>query len=148
MFSSFDWLKNRWPNLTIRWPIFVDPKLENQLRIRWPILAIRWPNSGFTSYGNKPIFTPKTQFSITQTPNFIGNITYDYTNTWTSIQRPNFSNNKAMNNNIWLTLIPKTHNLQLLSNPISEKTYLRFENMNPTLTLDCSSEINSSVLFS
>jgi len=67
-------------------------------------------------------FYPKTQFSITQTPNLIGNIAYDHSKTWTSIQhsnsweihalstvkftiqRPNFSNNKTMNNNIRLTL--------------------------------------------
>jgi len=86
-----------------------------------------------------PFFTPKTQFSITQTPNLIWNIAYDHSKTWTSIQhsnsweihafstikftiqRPNFSNNKTMNNNIRLTL-PKE--LQ----PIIKK-------VSPTLTL-------------
>ena len=47
---------------------------------------------------------------------------------------------------IELNLIPKTHNLQLLSNPISEKLQQRLISMNynlilmrvsPTLTLDC-----------
>ena len=31
--------ENRWPNCNIRGPIFVEPKLEKQLRNHWPILG-------------------------------------------------------------------------------------------------------------
>jgi len=41
--------ENRWPNCNNRGPIFVEPKLEKQLRNRWLILAIRWLILGFTT---------------------------------------------------------------------------------------------------
>jgi hypothetical protein len=44
--------------------------------------------TGYAVRGNcreNSIFHPKTQISSTQIPNLIGNLTYDYSTTWTSI---------------------------------------------------------------
>jgi len=62
------------------------------------------------------LLRPEHQFNT-----IIHGNSYTFYNFLFTIQRPNFSNYKTMNINIRLTLIPKTHNLQLLSNPISEK---------------------------
>jgi len=41
--------ENRWPNCSIRWPIFVKPNAGKTSQNRWPILAIRCPILGFTA---------------------------------------------------------------------------------------------------
>ena len=89
-------------------------------------------------YGNGPVSSQKANFSSTQTPNLIGNLTYDYSTTWTSILNTismvsTLFNSKINNQNLIPIIQPKNNNM--LNHKFRIYT-LWLLNVSLTLTLD------------